>query len=755
MAGVVGVPPGPGGRLGPVGDSDALAVGDTVYSNAFDDRSIFYRGKVIKNNKGGVYAVMVCFDDGSEVVMRKPLLTWTLPLGAQLYVHQDSDGGDGGSDSDSDDMTLAELVAAKNSAAKGTVAGGGKSSAGSPPRTDTDLPRAFTDDKTGEKDGGEESEDVTENVPRPPTTVTVGDLVDAQYGTHADELWFPGRITVVSDSVNGTCDVEYDDGETETGKPFARIRLKGAENGKAGNGKERATATEEGEEEASEEESGGAGGEESDEEDEEEDEEDEEDSGSSFDEDENEDEEEDGDDDGDDEEFRQNTYGTKSPGSKPRPPKSKAPRKQKLPPAYLKEAVMDEADMPVSPGGGPVDPDEAKGGDEGGGPSGGGKGLSGPKLVSVKQTIGKILELGLKAGTPEAEAQQAMRQAQRLLKKHNLTQAAIMRERSGAVKDEGTLKGGMVKVTMRMARTKKPIKMDRWMDRLMSVVADNFEVKCFFQTTKRHKSWGGSQYSSPTTMTFYGMLVNSQLAAYAFTVAFARVFTLSRAYRPPAGEFESKKNSYWNNTSIKSKAAYTANARRNYLDGLVSGLRSAVSQAQSERRRRREEKVRRYEKRKAKVAKMQKARDDKANPTEEDLELDEIDDDDDEDSCGENVDKDHDDDTDDELPLSFVKEGDWELARLRTKLDRRIKQMTLKIERSEQVKGDESALVLHTATFDTGWLKAKHGIKLSAGRKRKALAEFHGGAFDRGRDDAKQIDLNRRAIEEGAKRRKE
>ena len=64
MAGVVGVPPGPGGRLGPVGDSDALAVGDAVYSNAFDDRSIFYRGKVIKNNKGGVYAVMVCFDDG-------------------------------------------------------------------------------------------------------------------------------------------------------------------------------------------------------------------------------------------------------------------------------------------------------------------------------------------------------------------------------------------------------------------------------------------------------------------------------------------------------------------------------------------------------------------------------------------------------------------------------------------------------------------------------------------------------------------
>ena len=75
-----------------------------------------------------------------------------------------------------------------------------------------------------------------------------------------------------------------------------------------------------------------------------------------------------------------------------------------------------------------------------------------------------------------------------------------------------------------------------------------------------------------------------------FVVAFTRIFAMSHAYKPPDGEYERKKESgHWGSdwdwgwgwsgrggsTQIKSKAAYTANARRNYSDGLISGLREA------------------------------------------------------------------------------------------------------------------------------------------------------------------------------------
>jgi hypothetical protein len=46
--------------------------------------------------------------------------------------------------------------------------------------------------------------------------------VEAQYGTDADEAWFAGRVMAVN--AEGTCDVHYEDGDKEAGKPWSRVR---------------------------------------------------------------------------------------------------------------------------------------------------------------------------------------------------------------------------------------------------------------------------------------------------------------------------------------------------------------------------------------------------------------------------------------------------------------------------------------------------------------------------------------------------
>ena len=46
--------------------------------------------------------------------------------------------------------------------------------------------------------------------------------MEAQYGTDADEAWFVGKVMAVN--AEGTCDVHYEDGDKEAGKPWSRVR---------------------------------------------------------------------------------------------------------------------------------------------------------------------------------------------------------------------------------------------------------------------------------------------------------------------------------------------------------------------------------------------------------------------------------------------------------------------------------------------------------------------------------------------------
>ena len=52
---------------------------------------------------------------------------------------------------------------------------------------------------------------------------SVGDRVEAQYGMKESEAWFVGTVVAVHDA-EGTCDVHYEDGDKEVGKPWARVR---------------------------------------------------------------------------------------------------------------------------------------------------------------------------------------------------------------------------------------------------------------------------------------------------------------------------------------------------------------------------------------------------------------------------------------------------------------------------------------------------------------------------------------------------
>ena len=55
--------------------------------------------------------------------------------------------------------------------------------------------------------------------------------MEAQYGTDAKEAWFAGKVMAVN--AEGTCDVHYEDGDKEAGKPWSRVRA-AAESGEGG-----------------------------------------------------------------------------------------------------------------------------------------------------------------------------------------------------------------------------------------------------------------------------------------------------------------------------------------------------------------------------------------------------------------------------------------------------------------------------------------------------------------------------------------
>ena len=215
----------------------------------------------------------------------------------------------------------------------------------------------------------------------------------------------------------------------------------------------------------------------------------------------------------------------------------------------------------------------------------------------VRNKIRKMLKLGLHPDTPDAEAQQALKNANRFLTRYNLQQVDILKEGEDEDK-QGTLAGGMKVVKLRSKSAgRTTVNNAAWISSLGSLVSNCFDC-CYYTQHRRD----GMHY------VFYGVVTNAECAGYAFAAAFNRITVMTANYcgdDRKAGYGGGYWGSPWGGGS---SASETVTMRANYRDGLVEGLRKAVVEEKKERKRKAAEREQRRKaaaeaKREAKLAK--------------------------------------------------------------------------------------------------------------------------------------------------------
>jgi hypothetical protein len=236
------------------------------------------------------------------------------------------------------------------------------------------------------------------------------------------------------------------------------------------------------------------------------------------------------------------TENDKKPGVR----SGRGPRKEKLPPL---EVLMKTKDVPFSPGT-KSEIGESTGIDEGSALVNGSGQQNADK--AVKDRVIKLLNTGFHKESNEHEAKNAMKLAQRLMRKHNLSQVLLLEEREekeGSKAQEETLKGGIVSVRIVNRKTRRPTVMARWIASLMHPIAKNFDVKSYYSVAR---GWRCS-------VSFYGIYTNCQLAGYAFKVATERISQMMADYKPDTPR--------WSFQSVNTKTA-----RLSYAIGMVRGI---------------------------------------------------------------------------------------------------------------------------------------------------------------------------------------
>lgn len=295
-----------------------------------------------------------------------------------------------------------------------------------------------------------------------------------------------------------------------------------------------------------------------------------------------------------------------------------------------------------------------------------------------------------------------------------------MKERDDAEKKE-SLDGGLVKVDIVNVSNEKPAQFYQWIERVAQAVGENFRVKSYYQTSRRTCS-----------LTFYGVYVNAQLAAYAFKVVLERVSVM----------MQEKSN--------------TVKIRNTYANGIAEGLRRfvEVTRAQEEERRRK---------------KLEKARLSVKNGEayEESDNDSDGDDDDHQEGAGYSF--------PDENPnvgsgsncasLTGTGGGDKlmtkpngasssdEVSNVTSIREKRTADASKRLEELERQ--EEAALVLsdvHEKAADEVLKERK--VKLKKGRKMTAV-DRRSAAYNDGIEDSKKIDMNQRAIRDGVRVKKE
>ena len=180
----------------------------------------------------------------------------------------------------------------------------------------------------------------------------------------------------------------------------------------------------------------------------------------------------------------------------------------------------------------------------------------------IRERIRNILQRGLHPTTPESEAVQAMRLAERMLRKHNLTRAQVM------AATEATMQGELFKVHMRYVSSGQPCKVMGWFNTLAQAAAKLFGCKTYFVT--RH----APGHSSKCYRAFYGITENAYAAALAFEHAFNRVAFMMAKHTPSSGEYDELVKS----GKVVSRVAHTKQAKLSYAEGLADGIEAKVEQ---------------------------------------------------------------------------------------------------------------------------------------------------------------------------------
>lgn len=374
-----------------------------------------------------------------------------------------------------------------------------------------------------------------------------------------------------------------------------------------------------------------------------------------------------------------------------------------------------------------------------------------PELAAVKARITNMLKRGLHENTPEAEAQTAMKLAERLLRKFNLDQVQLLAESDAQVQASAALAGGTAVVEIVNPKTGKGVNILRWMEEAAVAASENFNCR-FFLTR-----W---QDTATTHFTFYGVASGAQMAAVAFASALNRIVAMAAKHALDPAEFERMGGALF--SGLASKGAFTKAARESYSLGLAIGLIEGVRAAKRERA---ELQKRRLEKARAKVSAGQAwhVSDDDGGD----------DDDDDDDACGDaegfasgggggesgsagaaesactppTVKKDEAaGEKNFSSPRQAAGDGGPAAAATGGKAAAGPKDAAAVLAKLERDEAASHQLIVHTEKVYDEELK-KAGIKkLCKGAKRKASAHL-GNHFADGKRDAKQIDINQRGID--------
>ena len=245
-----------------------------------------------------------------------------------------------------------------------------------------------------------------------------------------------------------------------------------------------------------------------------------------------------------------NTYVPEIETREDKKPRAKRQKKEKLPPLQV---LMNAKDIPAAPGKQNKSEEKAELEEESTLVDGAGRSKADQ---AVKDRVIKLLNTGFHKGSNENEAKNAMKIAQRLMRKHNLSQALLLKEQQEKEDNSSKgeiLKGGIVTVKIVNTKTGKPAIMVRWIVDLMGPVSNNFDVKCYMCVARGRRC----------SVSFYGIYTNCQLAGYAFKVATERISQMSADYKPEK-------------LVLSRRNISTRTSRLSYAIGIVRGISKDV-----------------------------------------------------------------------------------------------------------------------------------------------------------------------------------